>query len=172
MNSVSLQKFVELGLNPSEFYAAATMGLMRQVTNLRDGRQDRYGCSQAMGWQHHIEGACGEAVVAKWLGVYWSGALGNLNATDIEGLQHRLQVRTAPGHNHHLLLHPGDGDNDFFISVTGMAPNFRIGGWLPAREGKISAFWGDKAKNNRPAFFVPQHALRSPAELLALINKK
>jgi hypothetical protein len=43
--------------------------------------------------------------------------------------------------------------------VTGLAPVFILRGWIWGREGKRDEWWTDPACG-RPAFFVPQNALR------------
>lgn len=149
----------------AETFDAAIIGVMRQVQNLRDGRSDKFGASPTNGWELHVQGACGEKAVAKHLGIYWSGNLGHLRADDV-GL---FQVRTRSNHDYELILHPDDPDDRVWILVTGVAPQFRIVGWCYGHEGKNKAWWKDPA-GNRPAYFVPQQALRSMDELVKLFR--
>lgn len=153
-------RVLEVTLTWPEVMLGATVGIMRQVKNLKDGRQDRYGASVEDGWTLHIEGACGEQAVAKHLGMYWSGNLGNLKAADVGS----LQVRTRSRHNYDLLLHRTDADESAWVLVTGAAPRFSLRGWCFGREGKDEKFWKDPA-GGRPAFFVPQSVLRPMSEL-------
>ena len=143
-------------LSWSEVITAAMVGVFRQVTNLRDGRADAYGASDDRGWQLHIEGCCGEMAFAKLSGLYWSGSLGNLGADDV----HLYQVRTTSRDDGRLIVHPGDPDDRVFVLVTGRAPTFRVRGWVRGIDAKNREWWHDPS-NGRPAFFVPQSALRS-----------
>jgi len=147
---------VEVTLDPHEFLYAAMVGVTRQIGNLRGRRQNRYGAEHEDPWRLHIEGACGEMAVARHLGRYWSGALGNLKAADI-GIG--VQVRTRSQPDYDLILHPEDPDDDAFVLVTGCAPRFTLRGWIYGRDGKDDRWWQDPA-GGRPAYFVPQSVLR------------
>lgn len=150
---------MQVVLTWSEMLVAGNIAIMRQVQNLREDRRDRYGVDPEDGWTPHIEGACGEMAVAKALGKFWSGALGNLKADDVE----RFQVRTGLKDNHSLILHNADVGR--FILVVGRAPKFRIPGYIRAGDGKRADFWKDPTGKGRHAFFVPQSALRPISEL-------
>lgn len=147
---------VTVTLDPHEFFYAAMTGVTRQIDNLRSRRQDRYGATQDEAWRLHIEGACGEMAVAKHLGRYWSGTLGNLKAADVGA---GMQVRTGGMDHHKLILHPSDPDADVFVLVTGHAPVLTLRGWIYGRDGKAERWWRDPT-GSRPAFFVPQSALQ------------
>jgi len=145
----------EITLTSAEVFHGAVTGVMRQVSNLRDGRQDRHGIAREQGWQAHIEGALGELVVARYTNRFWSGNLGKLRADDVGD----LQVRTRSRHDYELILHPTDPDDRAFVLVTGTAPTYRLIGWIRGREGKRQEWWKDPA-GGRAAYFVPQRALR------------
>lgn len=143
-------------LTPSELEVAAIIAVKRQAENLcAAGRSNRYGAQQDGGWSLHIEGACGEMAVAKWRGIFWSGNVGNLQADDVG----RAQVRTRSRHDYELIIHKDDRDDRAFILVTGLAPQFVLRGWIYGHAGKNPEWWRDPA-GGRPAFFVPQSALR------------
>ena len=143
----------------------AVVGVMRQVSNLRDGRKDAHGlASTADGWGLHIEGCCGEMVAAKALGVFWSGSHGQLRVPDIGG---RFQVRTRclrTKQSNSLILHPDDSDDAIFLLVLGTVPSYTVAGWIKGVDGKRPEFWADPA-GGRPAFFVPPSALRPLSDL-------
>ncbi len=137
------------------------VGVSRHIKGHR--KKGQYGVdNRKLGWQINIDGACGEMAVAKWMGRYWDGALGDFTAKDVG----KLQVRTNPNDWGDLILHPKDADDDVFILVLSHnAPIYKLQGWLYGREGKQTQWWRDGEKG-RPAFFVPQSALRSVDELL------
>ena len=151
---------IEIVLTWAEVMIGGTVGIMRQVKNLKDGREDRYGAPKDKGWTLHIDGACGEQALAKHLKMYWSGNLGNFRAADVGS----LQVRTTQYHNGHLLLHDDDKDDDIFVLMTGLVPALRIRGWCFAKEGKMDDFKKDPL-GGREAYFVPQEILRPMATL-------
>ena len=137
-----------------EAVQAAQVGCMRQIQNLKNGLYDRYGAEAYDGWTFHVEGACGEIVVAKFFDRYWSGSIGDLKAADVGPLQVRT---TKPGGD--LRLHKRDEDDKAFILVTGRCPNYEIVGWLQASDGKHEQYWKDPTGKGRPAYFVPQNRL-------------
>ena len=149
---------VELTL--PEVYQAATVGIMRQICALRDQRPGAHGIpANAKVWQYNVEGCCGELVVAKALGLYWSGALGNLRVADVG----KYQVRTRSKAWYDLTLYPKDDDHAIFILVLGRAPIYEIAGWILGANGKRPEYW--KSPNGRPGFFVPRGVLRPLEEL-------
>lgn len=159
---------VPVELTPAEMTLGLVVGGLRQVTNLRDGRGDKYrarnGSRQdqrlSSRWQFHIEGALGELAVAKLLNVFWSGNLGKLHVGDVG----RLEVRTRSRDTYDLPVYAEDMDAACFVLVVGLAPRFRVVGWIRGEDAKRPEWWGDPA-NDRPAFFVPQAALHSMALL-------
>ena len=73
MERISRQ--VEVTLTPSEMLVAGQLGLMRMVQNLRDSRKGKYGApTDVQTWAINILGTMGEACVAKWGGLWWSGS--------------------------------------------------------------------------------------------------
>src|SRR3954469_18056690 len=92
---------------------ASHVGIMRQISNLRDGRRERHGAEKGEGgpFQRHIIGAIAEKGIAKQRNVYWSGAHGNFKAKDVG----KVQVRATEHQNGRLILHDDDKDEDLFI---------------------------------------------------------
>lgn len=151
---------MDVTLTWSELTTAAMIGVRRQVQNLATGKKHRYGANEDETWSINIDGCCGEMVVAKALGMYWTGNLGDWKADDVGG----LQVRTTYYHTGDLCLHRDDQDDKVFVLVTGRAPHYRVPGWIYAWRGKNEQYWSDKLDKqgkplNRPAFWVPQSVL-------------
>ena len=106
--------------------------------------------------------SCGaEMAVAKYLNLYWSGALGDYKARDVGGM---VEVRARSSMDWDLLVHPEDADDLPFVLVVPQPPIFVIRGWMFARDAKQSQFWSDPARG-RAAFFVPVDKLRPMSEL-------
>lgn len=145
----------------SEVLSAVLVGVFRRLQDLKSGCQERYGCNAGDGWQTNIEGAIGEAVVAKLMDKWWSGSLGNWQAADVGN----LQVRTTKHKDGRLIVHPKDKDNDVFILVVGEAPTYDVAGWIRGIDAKSEMHWQDP-KGGRPAYFVPRDALQ-PMDVLS-----
>ena len=141
-------------LSPSEMYLATTVACMRMIEDIFANRSDRYGADKKNGFQLHIMGAIGELAVAKFLGVFWNGNLGNLKAPDV-GF---VQVRSRSEQWHSLILHPADSDDDLFYLVTVQDYVCDVVGYIRGRDGKHPSHWDDPARG-RPAFFVKQEYL-------------
>lgn len=150
---------MNIKLNRTEFFHAATVGIIRNIQNLTKGHKQLYGAKEEDGWKMNIQGACGESAVAKMLNIYYSGNIGNLKACDVNNKDRNIEVRTATKDHYRLILHPKDPDESIFVLVTGLAPKFSIKGWLFAKEAKQEKYWQDTG-NGRPAYFVPQNDLK------------
>ena len=157
-----IYKGQKVELTPSEMLIAGQLGLMRMVQNIRDSRQSKYGApTDSQAWAINIVGAMGEACVAKWGGLWWSGSLGNFKADDAG----KLQVRTVDHEKKRLILHDDDKDDRPYILVHADAPDFYIKGWVIGAEGKDKKYWSDPQGTNRHAYFVPDDDLISINEL-------
>lgn len=136
---------------------AAGVGLERQLRALTDKRPDRHGFvpKEEAGWCLHIEGACGEAAVAKALNRFWDGSVDSFKSGgDVGG----IQVRTRSRHDYELIVRADDRDTDVFVLVTGRAPTFRVVGYILGRDAKRPEFL--QRHGNRPgAYFVPYSVL-------------
>lgn len=152
---------VEVTLTMPEVMLGAAVGTMRQVGNLKHGLRHRYGTDNADSWTKHIEGACAEMALAKYLGLFWSGNVNDHEAADVAG----YQVRQTAYPNGRLMLHPDDKDGEIFVLATGTAPKFTLRGWLAAKDGKLTQYWCDPTGMNKPAFFVPQNLLHGMTTL-------
>jgi hypothetical protein len=157
-------------LNPHEFLYAAMVGVTRQIDNLRNRRQNRYGVDPKDAWRVHIEGACGEMALAKQLHLYWSGNLGNLLAADVAGLQVRTRLKPdddAPPGRTSLIVHPpkhedgrpGDDPSHRYVLLVGNAPAFEARGWCFGHEAQQDMYWKEYVLK-RAAYFVPPEDLR------------
>ena len=137
---------------------AAQVGVRRMLESLRKGSAQANGCEDT--WTPHIEGACGEMVVAKALNRYWSGSVNTYSQPDVA----EYQVRTRSKPEYQLIVRPDDDDEAPFVLVRGRAPSYDIVGWLYGYEAKQS-IWLRTYGNRRPAYFVPDEALHDPSQL-------
>lgn len=145
-------------LSAEEIESAALVGVRRNVYNLAHGRRNRYG-HVGLGWDAHIEGACAEFAAAKALGEEWRPQTEELD-DDVGDLGAGRQIRSTTRPNGRLIVHEADADDHKFLLAIVLLPDVKLAGWLYGREAKRPEFWADPSKKNRPAFFVPQSALR------------
>ena len=146
----------QIVLDAAEMLLAANAGIMRHIENIKRGVKPSYGAGNQNDWQWDIEGAMGEFVLAKHLGVFWHGK-GKMRGDDA-GI---YQVRTSQRDNADLILHPKDEDEKTYWLITGVNGTYQIRGYLKAKDGKHDKWWRDGAPG-RPAFFVPQSELTQP----------
>jgi len=145
---------IEVKLNSSQLYQAATVGVIRQVRNISDNRKPRYEAGNQNDWQLHIEGCLAEMVVAQHLGLFWDGNIGILSAGDVGD----LEVRSTQHASGRLILHPKDKDESKYFLVTGVNGVYQIHGWMFGRDGKQNKYWKDPSQG-RPAYFIPKNDL-------------
>jgi len=142
----------DMKLTWPELLLGAMVGSMREVSAISNNRPDK-GEMPRCPWEGHIEGALAEMFVAKTLGVYWSGNLGDLQAADASV----LQVRSTKYPTGRLMLHPEDKDDDWFVLVIGDKGAYRIAGCLKAKDGKRAEYWDETLP--APCYAVPQAAM-------------
>lgn len=160
---------IEVELTQAEWMNAAMRGCQRQIDGLSRGRlsaRDGSDKQPTEGWFWNVNGASGEAVVAKWLGVPWDGCFGDLRASDVG----ELEVRTVLQHRCHLLLTPKDREDRVHVLVTGSGPVWRIQGYILGRRGKdeqwLHAEPGGRPNGRAPAYWVPISALSTDLDQL------
>lgn len=153
VESIALPPFpaqVAVTLEDHEIIYAQTVAAMRHTQDLRAKKIPRFGDPNKMLWFNTI-GCFGELAVAKHLGLYWNGALGDYDAADVG----RFQVRTSSGDNSLSVYHWDKGD--WFVAVVGVAPKLRIIGCFERRHAQVPEF---EARDHGMAVHkVPQHRL-------------
>lgn len=143
-------------LTHEEALEAARRGAARKLRALALGRRHRWGYDGTDNWTAHIEAVGSEMAVAKLLGRYYVDTADPDYDGDVGA---RLQVRHTTRSTGRLIVHPTDPDDHFYVLVTGELPAYDIHGGMYARDCKREEWWTDPG-TGRPAFFVPQDALR------------
>lgn len=162
-----MNKQIQIKLTYGQISVACHVATMRQTSNIVKGVPPKYGgaSNRDGSWEIHIDACLGEMAVARYLNLFWCGALNNFKARDVGGV---VDVRTTKGQNNRLILHPEDPDGTPFVLVWNDAPTFHLQGWILARDGKSQTYWLDPG-TGRPAFFVPQQDLRPMPDLRQLV---
>lgn len=144
-----------------EVHYGVGIGSRRQMFALQKNLQHANGLESSINdWSIHIEGACAEEAVAKYLNIFWSGSIGELLTPDVG----KFQVRSTPLAHGRLIVQKKDPDDAVFILATGTIPRFIIVGWMYGHEAKRGEWWCDPQGTNRHAYFVPQSALHLDVE--------
>jgi len=147
---------MEIQLSNTEFLNAINVGVFRQFSSLKKGLKDAHGANKDNGWDMHIEGACGEAAVAKALNIYWSGTVDTFKRGG--DLGSFIQVRTRSKNYYELIVRKDDRDDDVFVLVTGKAPSFNVVGWILGKDAK-NPEWIQTYGGREAAWFVPHEKL-------------
>jgi hypothetical protein len=146
-------------LTEPEIRMAATVGCERAIQSLtkRLGLTNHVGNKEWDRWGCDIEAAAAELAVAKQIGVFWGGDVNTFKKADIG---RNWQVRHSRYPNGKLIVRPEDSNQDVFILVVGLIPQFTICGWIRGVEAKVDRFLEPAPPQ---AWFVPQSALHKKA---------
>jgi hypothetical protein len=157
----------EVTLSDDDMRLAVAAGGTRHLHALLSGRRDSHGFSGDT-WGAHIEGAAGELAVARSLG--WSAWTPTVDTYQSEpDLPLRIEVTTRSRHDWDLIVRPRMALERNHVLVTGVAPTFRVRGWIPSQIARRPEWWA--AHGGRPgAWFVPAAELY-PMPLLALYEE-
>lgn len=149
---------IEIILTEQEMLMAAVVGASRHYESYAKGRVNSHGLKlEDSSVGAHIEGAAGEAAVARFLGRYWGGERGTFKAADIGS---RLQVRTRSKHTYDLIVRDDDADDHAYVLVTGHAPVMDLRGWLWGHDAKRPEFRKNPG-DREEAWFVPASRLKA-----------
>ncbi len=146
---------------------AAQIGLERRVRAMERGHQDCNLRTDSNRWTDHLEGACAEMAVAKYLNRFWSGSIDTYRVGGDVG---RYQVRSS-AHIPELCIRERDRDEELFIKVFGAVPTFTLLGWMRAGDAKQPGWLHDRGNGGPPAFWVPPTELQ-PMNLFPTIRHK
>lgn len=154
---------MKVSLTKKEFDEAVTVGNNRQAVHDKVGRYDNKVIKS--GVAAHIQGAIGELVVSKYVGLPWDGKFKNneewlswrKTGHDVSG----LEVRFTTHRNGRLIIHEKDKNRSIYILVNEIGPmQYFIAGWIFGFEGKKDSYWEDVGYG-RPCYYVPRDKLRT-----------
>jgi hypothetical protein len=154
---------VPVSLTEEQLLTCAIGAVRRTVDNMVNRRPQPYGEPDNR-WEADVQGACGEFVVAQFLGMFWDPVQGFPQKDRDVGFH--VQVRTTKLETGCLFLYPSDAPAHPYVLVTGWVPNLVIRGFIFGHDGKNQDYWG-KARTRSPCFAVPQYALEDVRRLLA-----
>lgn len=138
-----------------ELDMAANVGVRRHVSAVTSGRKPTHGIDPSDGWRAHIEGACGELAVAKYLGKYWDGSVDTFRSMPDLG---DIEIRTRSKDYYELIIREDDEPSKVYVLVTGIAPHYQVRGWIRGADARRDE-WLQTHGGRPPAWFVPHEAL-------------
>lgn len=141
-------------LTTSELWFAGMVGMARRLRVIAHSYRNPSRQTTA-GWTEHVEGACAEAALAKWLNRWWAGGMDNFNrGGDVAG----YEVKSTARVDGCLIVATHNSDARVYVLAIGRAPSFKLAGWIVGRDAKRAEWL--RSINDRPAaYFVPQAAL-------------
>jgi hypothetical protein len=107
----------------------------------------------------HLLGAAGEMAVASFLGMkdkLYQETEAKRGSDDLPG----IDVKTRSKHSYDLIVQKRSDEHKKYVLVTIESGTTFLHGWCWGHEAMDEKYWADYARG-RPAYFVPQSALRS-----------
>lgn len=153
---------IRVQLSWNEVHMAATVGILRNIQALKQGRPQCHGAKDEEMWRYHVEGAAGELAFSKAMNIHWEA---HSNVFKVPDIGSNLQIRTRSHDDWDLIVRDNDSDDEIFILLVGEIPNYRVVGWIRGVDAKRAEWYKDMGKRGKPAYFVPQEYL-NPIELL------
>lgn len=111
----------------------------------------------------HLLGAAGEMAVASYLGLkheLYKETEAKRGSDDLPG----IDVKTRSKKHYDLIVQKNESPSKKFVLVTIENQETLLHGWCYGEEAMMDEYWADPARG-RPAYFVPQKALRSMESL-------
>lgn len=138
-----------------EVYRAAQIGLKRNIQSMMRGLEHVPPLLNDLeAWINHIEGACAELAVSKWLRISWEATVNTFRSGYDVG---KYQVRWVTKRGYRLILSDKDDPGHVFILVEGRAPEYDLVGWIRGIDGMREEFTEDHGRG--PAYYVPRSFL-------------
>ncbi len=149
-----------------ERQAAMEEGMRRQSVNEAQRLRGRNGGASfgSKALEIHLLGAAGEVAVASYLGLkehLFKETNAKRDSDDLPG----IDVKTRSKASYDLIVQRQSDPNRKFVLVTIENRQTLLHGWCYGHEGMKEIYWADPARG-RPAYFVPQSALRPMETLL------
>lgn len=152
---------IRVSLDRNEFFAAALLGVTRNVESLSRGGTDRFGMPLFKKWFDAVEGACGELAFAKAYGFFWHAGL-NQAKKDLRHDVAGYDVKTMSSLRYLLRIRPEEAEEPIWYAlVCGVAPHFEVHGCYFGPDVLPHPEWLDDLDPTRPpAYLVPMHELK------------
>ena len=144
-----------------DFITCHSIASMNELYKHTKGVGHHWSVKKADESANYILGAVGEYAVAKYLGKFYDGNVGNLEAVDVAG---EYEVKTTSVRTGHLVLKPEARNDKPFILAIVEDMTVRLPGWMLGSDIKQ-----DKYKRadqyDRVLYWVPQSDLHHMSTL-------
>jgi hypothetical protein len=145
----------EIHLNWSQMAIAMAVAGMRNIANVLRDKKSVHGEEEEGSWQRYVEGCFSEIALARYLGMYWDGKVGDPTPGDVGDNECRVTNRP----NGRVIVHDTDPDDARVYLLIGLNGKYKIVGWMLCKDAKRPEWWKDPTGLNRHAYFAPQSAL-------------
>ncbi len=139
---------------------AAEVGYRRQRIAVESQREPRHRGGSL--WGGHIESACAELLVSRWLALPWTGETVWERPPDVRlpDVGELVEVRWVAPSREPVLNFDAEKDKDerFYVLVSGFSPEFEIHGYVKGEDARQEA-WKHRYPE-RTVYRVPAAALR------------
>jgi hypothetical protein len=170
MNEPSREGKVWIKLSLAEMIHGASIGAIRHYEAEQANRKmsSSFSKTEKDPMASHVQGAVGEIVVAKALGMYFNPTVNSFKAAD---LSHDIQVRLRIRHDADMGHNDNDNPDHLYVLVTGRGPEYCVHGWEQGKNIRRQEFRQSYSALGS-LWFVPQRALRPVQDLINLVGKK
>lgn len=148
---------VELTL--PEYISAVQVGIVRFTISeaARLNAATTYPRTWYQRLQEEIIGACGERAWCKYRNQHWDASFNTFHrVADAAG---GVEVRSTTRDDGCLIIRHNDDADRWYVLIVGEPPLLRVAGYIKGEDAKI-AEWVRDPHRQRPAWFVPQSALK------------
>lgn len=153
---------------------AMYVGSRRSIECMRMGIDDRHHYSRHPSREDHMEGAGAEKATARYLNLDWTASINTFHRkTDQDedppadvGRAVEVRWRRDEGDSHplDLIVRKDDPDDRIYVLVVGAMPTYELVGSITGTRAKQDQ-WYKNPGGHRPAWFVPQSALKPIRQL-------
>lgn len=154
-------------LTKQEWRFAANVGTQRHIQ-----ARERSIPQSENGYSKHIQGACAEMAVAKWLNCYWVGALVDDPRENRGDVQPGLEVRSTSNPTGRLIIVERDPNEHAFVLAIGEPPDFDLAGWAYAADARRLVPFKPLTRGGVSAWVLPRSQLRPMQELRRLMASR
>jgi len=144
-----------------DFITCHSIASMNELYKHTRGVGHHWSIKKADQSANYILGAVGEYAVAKYLGKFYDGNVGNLEAVDVAG---EYEVKTTPVPGGHLIVKPEAKDTKPFILAIVEDMTVRLPGWMKGTDIKDEKYKRTD-QHGRSLYWVPQSDLRHMSSL-------
>ena len=150
---------IELQWN--DFITCHSIASMNELYKHTKGVGHHWSVKKADESANYILGAVGEYAVAKYLGKFYDGNVGNLEAVDVAG---EYEVKTTPVPTGHLIIKPEAKEAKPFVLAVVEDMMVRLPGWMKGADIKHEQY-KRADQHGRASYWVPQSDLHPMSTL-------